>query len=237
MRLPHTFRVLRWLVGAFVLMGTPAAQEEAASSRWEEEIRAFEAADRLQPPEPGGILFSGSSSIRLWTSLTTDFPDLRVLNRGFGGSQIHEVTAFAERIVFPYRPRLIVIYGGTNDLWQGRPAPVVIQDFKDFVALVHDRLPGARIAFISIAPNPARWRLMPQFAEVNRAIRAYAASTPLVDFVDVATHMLTSEGVPKPDIYGEDRLHMNAKGYAIWRDVIGEYLRRVEERPVAPVND
>jgi lysophospholipase L1-like esterase len=208
-------------------MATPVAQEEAASSRWEGEILAFEAADRLQPPESGGILFTGSSSIRLWTSLAADFPDLRVLNRGFGGSQIHEVMAFADRIVFPYRPRLIVIYGGTNDLWQGRPSRVVIQDFKDFVALVHGRLPATRIAFVSIAPNPARWRLMPQFTEVNRAIRAYAASTPLVDYVDVARHMLTSEGTPRPDIYVEDRLHMNAKGYAIWRDVVGEYLRRV----------
>jgi lysophospholipase L1-like esterase len=101
---------------------------------------------------------------------------------------------------------------------------------------VHGRLPGTRIAFISIAPNPARWHLMPQFTEVNRAIRAYAASTPLVDFIDVAAHMLTADGTPKPDIFVEDRLHLNGKGYAIWREVIGEYLRRVEELRVTPVN-
>ena len=195
-------------------------------SRWEEDVKAFEAADRKRPPSPGGILFVGSSSIRLWTTLQRDFPRLPVINRGVGGSQIPEITALAHRIVIPYRPRLIVFYCGSNDLANGRPPDQVVADFQGFVARVHGELPDTRIAFVSIAGNPARKALIPQFADVNRAIAAIAAADPRVDYIDVDSRMLAPGGALRPEIFVEDQLHMNPKGYRIWREVIGEYLMR-----------
>jgi lysophospholipase L1-like esterase len=206
--------------------GISQAQQPPDPARWEEDVRAFEAADRKRPPAPGGILFAGSSSIRLWTTLQRDFPRFPVINRGVGGSQIPEITALAHRIVFPYRPRLIVFYCGSNDLANGRTPRQVIEDFREFVARVGRELPYTRIAFVSIASNPARAALIPQFTEVNEAIDDIARGDPRVDYVDVNSRMLGPGGAIRPGIFVDDQLHMNRKGYRIWRDVIAEYLTR-----------
>jgi lysophospholipase L1-like esterase len=203
-------------------------------SPWEDEVRAYERADRERPPPQNGILFIGSSSIRLWKTLPQDFPGLPVINRGIGGSQIHEVTALIDRLVVPYRPRLIVFYCGSNDLARGRTVSQVLRDFDAFVTRVHTVLPEARIAFLSIAPNPARWALVPRFRTVNRSIARAAAGEPLLDYIDVFGHMLRTDGRPRREIFVEDRLHMNAKGYAIWREVIGEYLAHPTSATISP---
>jgi len=198
--------------------------------QWENDIQAFEAADRAHPPAPGGILFAGSSSIRMWTTLQQDFPGLPVINRGFGGSQIREVTAFVPRIVLPYKPALIVFYCGTNDIASGRPAAQVADDFRAFVTAVRASLPQTRIAFIGAAPNPARWNLRTQMLDLNARVRAFAASSSAIDVIDVWSSMLGPDGQPKAGIYRDDELHMNAEGYAIWRRIVGDYLK---EHPLA----
>src|SRR3954465_10740978 len=137
------------IIPAALLVSTLAALTQVAApasptvdlAKWEPEIRAFQQADRMSPPAPGGILFAGSSSIRLWTTLRDDFRGLPVLNRGFGGSQIREGTAFADRIVIPYRPSLIVFYCGSNDVVAGRAVPDVVEDLRAFVTKVHAALP------------------------------------------------------------------------------------------------
>jgi lysophospholipase L1-like esterase len=195
-------------------------------AHWEPDIAAFEAADREHPPKTGGVLFLGSSSIRLWTTLQADFPDVPVLNRGFGGSQIREVTAFADRIVIPYAPRVIVFYCGPNDITKGRSPDKVAGDYKAFVSRVHASVPATRIAFISAAPNPARWHLRRKMQELNRRVRALTAIDHRLDFIDVWTAMLGPDGRPRSELFVDDRLHMNAKGYAIWREIVGKYLHR-----------
>lgn len=201
-------------------------QQPPDPARWEPEVRAFEEADRRQPPARGGVLFVGSSSIRLWTTLQQDFPRIRVINRGVGGSQIPEITALADRIVVPYRPRLIVFYCGTNDLANSRTVRQVVRDFREFVDRVHGSLPGTRVAFVSIASNPARRALTPQFTAVNRLVERLALEDRRVDFIDVNAVMLGRSGEPRPELFVDDQLHMNEKGYRIWRDVIGAYLSR-----------
>jgi lysophospholipase L1-like esterase len=193
-------------------------------ARWEPDIAAFEEADRQHPPKTGGVLFLGSSSIRLWTTLQADFPDVPVLNRGFGGSQIREVTAFADRIVIPYAPRVIVFYCGPNDITKGRSPEKVEGDYKAFVSKVHASVPATRIAFISAAPNPARWHLRREMQKLNQRIRALTAIDHRLDFIDVWTAMLGPDGQPRQELFVDDRLHMNAKGYAIWREIVGRYL-------------
>ena len=203
-----------------------SAQEQATNrfARWEKEIAAFEAADKTNPPPQNAILFIGSSSIRMWQSLAKDFPEHQVINRGFGGSHLADSVHFADRIVFPYQPRTIVLYAGTNDINDKKTPEQVLADFKAFVAKVHARLPETRIAFISTAPNPARWKLVEQFKTLNRLAEEYTKTNPKLAFIDVFTPMLGEDGQPSRDIYLSDKLHMNAQGYAIWKQVIGRYL-------------
>jgi lysophospholipase L1-like esterase len=200
----------------------PAA---AGPERWEAEIRAMEAADAAAPPAKGGIVFIGSSSIRLWKTLADDFPGLPVVNRGFGGSQMADSTFFAPRILLPLEPRLVVVYSGGNDINAGRTAAEVEAAFRAFVARVHETLPAARIAYISIAGNPARWAQVDRVRDANARIAALARTDPRLAFIDVFPHMLGADGLPRPEIFVADRLHMNAEGYKIWTRVVGPYLR------------
>lgn len=204
-------------------------QAPTGFAKWEKDIAAFEAKDRENPPAKGGIVFVGSSSIRRWTTLAGDFPHHRVLNRGFGGSQIADSVHFADRIVIPYAPRMVVLYAGGNDLNAGKSARQVFANFRAFFAKVRTALPETEIAFISIAGNPKRWAQVEQVKEVNESIRAFLKEQPRTQFIDVFSKMLGTDGLPLPHIFVEDRLHMNAAGYAIWRDVIGPYLPRADQ--------
>ena len=200
------------------------AQQAPDPTRWESEIRAFEDQDLTNPPIHGGIIFTGSSSIRLWDTLARDFPGLPVANRGFGGSMLPEVTAVLARIVIPHKPALVVLYCGTNDIDAGRSADQVAADFERFVKTLHEALPITRIAFISIAPNPARWSELATQRAANRKIAEYIKTDARLAYIDVATAMLGPDGLPRPDIYRDDQLHMNAKGYALWVPIVRPYL-------------
>ena len=210
-------------------LGCRSTPPEARSARptsanWEKEIAAFEARDKTKPPPQNGILFIGSSSIRMWTNLESDFPTLPVYNRGFGGSQIIDSAYYTDRIVLPYHPRRIVLYAGGNDINAGKSAEQVFHDFQLFVATVRARLPKTEITYVSIAPNPARWTQIERIREANRLIRDFTQRTRRLSFIDVHSHMLNDQGKPKEGIYLPDNLHMNDKGYAIWKQVIGEAL-------------
>lgn len=197
-----------------------------APDKWEKDIAAFEKADAAARPPDGCIVFTGSSSVRLWKTLAADFPDLPVVNRGFGGSQLADAIRYADRIVLPYKPRQVLVYGGTNDLKSGdRTVDQVVADFETFAAKIKAGAPDARIGFISIAPNPARWNLIEDFRTVNSRVQAICAAKGY-DYIDVHSAMLGADGKPLPDIYVADQLHMNEKGYAIWKRVIGPHLRK-----------
>lgn len=195
-----------------------------ATPRWEEAIDAFEAADQENRPPEGGILFIGSSSIRGWRSLPEDFPQYEIINRGFGGSHIADSIAYVDRIVIPYRPSLIVFYAGENDLAAGKPPQQVADDFREFVTRVRDELPGAKIAFISMKPSPSRWHLADAKREGNRLIRDYASTEPGIDYINVWEAMLNENGEPREELFIGDDLHLNAKGYAVWKEIIVPHL-------------
>ena len=195
------------------------------SGQWEAEIRAYEEADRRSPPPPGGVLFMGSSSIRMWETLAEDFPGVPALNRGFGGSQIVDSTYFADRIVTPYRPRMIVLYAGDTDLAAGKSPEQVFRDFRQFVETVRKQLPEARIAFLSIKPSPSRRHLIPEVRAANEAIRRFTESDPRLDYIDVFTPMLGEDGEPRAGLYAADKLHLSPAGYAVWKAAVAPYLR------------
>ena len=189
---------------------------------WEFQVRAFEKADRVRPPEAGAILFIGSSSIRLWRTLEFDMAPLRVLNRGFGGCHLAHVNHYAERIVLPYRPQAVVLYAGENDLgWLSRKTPeIVLEDFKRFVTTVQERLPETRIYFLAIKRTPFRRSRWAAMDEANRLVRQFAADRKGVTFIDVATPMLDAKGDPYPEYLPWYRFHLTARGYELWTSIL-----------------
>src|ERR1043165_5569213 len=142
---------------AFLLLRVGAANRDPA--QWENEIQAFQAADRTNPPPQRAVLFVGSSSIRLWTNLAESFPQLTTIRRGFGGSHIPDSTAFADRIIIPNHPSKLVLYAGENDIARGDSPDEVLDAFHAFVEKIHRALPQTQIYFISIKPAPVRWHL------------------------------------------------------------------------------
>jgi lysophospholipase L1-like esterase len=224
----------RIFTGAIVLLALTFAggflvfRATGQPGSWESEISAYEKADRLRPPKPGTIVFTGSSSIRLWDTLAEDMQPLQVLNRGFGGSQIAEVNHYASRIILPYQPRAVVLYAGDNDLaWPSSKTPEqVFVDFKQFVEIIHSQLPETWIYFVSIKPSILRWHDWEKFQKTNALIAGYILTQPRAQFIDVDAAMLNAEGKPRPEIFRGDGLHMNAKGYVIWTSIIRPILLR-----------
>ncbi len=208
---------------AFIFAPTTNAQQ-SAQKKWEPEIQQFEKSDKENPPPKGAVLFIGSSSIRMWKSLSEDFPGIKVINRGFGGSQIADSTFYVDRLVTPYRPRMIVFYAGDNDLFDGKTPQQVLDDYKAFVSRVRLKLPSTKIAFISIKPSPARASIIDKMRQANALIRNYSSHEKRLLFIDVFTPMLGKDGNPRPELFGPDRLHMNGQGYELWKSVVAPYL-------------
>lgn len=206
-----------------IRMGTAEAQPRGPE-RWESAIQKFEQQDRQAPPEPGGVLFVGSSSIRLW-DLKQHFPELNPLNRGFGGSEVADCVHFADRIVLPCRPRTIVLYAGDNDIAGGKTPCEVYADFQKFVDLVHDRLPQTRIVYIAIKPSLKRWSLVHRMRAANALILAACVDDERLEFVDIDTPMIGSDGQPRAELFVEDGLHLSPAGYQLWSRLLAPYLK------------
>lgn len=202
----------------------PRIPEQVSNAEWENDMQRFAAEDARSPPPRGGVVFTGSSSIRLWDTLAQDFPGVPVINRGFGGSELRDSTWYADRTIVRYAPRQVLIYAGDNDLNSGRSPQQLQADFIAFVERVRRDLPKAKIAYISTKPSPSRAQLLPVQREANALIQAEARRLG-VDYIDVFTPMLDASGQPNGALFVEDRLHMNAAGYDIWQRVIAPYLK------------
>ncbi len=202
-----------------------AADVTRAAAPWDAAFAAFAAADAANPPAAGGVLFVGSSSIRLWSDLAKQFKSLPVvINRGFGGSQLSDCVKNLSRLVLRYRPRTVLVYAGDNDLAAGSSPKEVLRRFTAFVDGVHRELPDTNIDFISIKPSPSRIDLLPQIRATNALIRDYAAAGDNVEFIDVYTPMLDASGGPRRELFRADALHLNADGYALWKAVIAPHV-------------
>ena len=217
----------QWLVMIFCAVAFTATARalQSPGNKWEPEIKKFEESDRQTPPPKDAVLFIGSSSIQMWKSLADDFPGTKVINRGFGGSELADSTFYVDRIVVPYRPKMVVLYAGDNDLANGKTPQQVFEDYKVFVESFHRKLPTARIAFVSIKPSPARASLLQSMKEANGLIKAYATHARRLVYIDVFTPMLGKDGSPRPELFGPDKLHMNSEGYSLWTSVIAPSIR------------
>ena len=196
-----------------------AQEAENPHAQWEKAIADFEAQDREHPVAPGGILFLGSSSIRMW-DLEKSFPGRPVLNRGFGGSQIADSLFFFDRVVLPYKPSTVVFYAGDNDIAREKSVEIVVADFQALAAKVWEHLPETRILFIGIKPSTARWNLYPDMKKVNEAIRELSKIETRLVLVDVEAAMLDEDGMPRQELLQKDGLHMTDAGYALWTKLV-----------------
>lgn len=197
----------------------------ALDARWKESLDGFAALDKANAPVEGGVVFVGSSSIRLWDGLENQFGQVKIVKRGFGGSRLSDCARYVARLVLPYKPAQVVVYAGDNDLAEGATPDDVAESFRDLVTQIHAALPQARVAYVSIKPSPLRESLMPAAIQANEKIEAFTKSDPRLAFVDVWTPMLDATGRPRAELFLPDALHLNARGYALWQSAIAAQLR------------
>ncbi len=197
---------------------------DPSTERWEKAIAAFEAQDKLAAPAQDGIVFVGSSSIRLW-DLKKGLPDLPCINRGFGGSHMADSAYFADRIIIPYRPRVVVVFAGGNDIASGKSPEQVAADFQALTEKIHAPLPHMKIYFVSLFPTVARKKFDDKMKRANELIQEFAKTDPRLGYIDTRTRMTAADGGPRPELLCADNLHMNDAGYAIWNEIVGQTVR------------
>jgi lysophospholipase L1-like esterase len=189
------------------------------------EIRSFKKQDQTSPPPKNAILFVGSSSFNYWKDVGDYFPGYTIINRGFGGSTLVDVIRYAPDVIYPYKPKQVVIYCGENDLASSdtvSPA-LVLSRFKTLFNAIRANVDKVNIAFVSIKPSPSRFNLMPKMVETNRLIKDFLCREKNTAYINVFDKMLIN-GKPRGEMFREDSLHMTAKGYAVWAPAIKQYL-------------
>ena len=216
----------RFIAVAAALLVFVNASENAQTpaGRFEKEIAAFEAADRANPPKPGGIVFTGASGIRMWRTLAEDFAGLPVINRGFGGSYTADLITYADRILIPLKPRIIALQPGSSDLVNGKTPEQVLADFDAFVKKVRTALPEVKIVYLGINPSPKRWEFRDAQQRTNQIIEEHCKASKNVAFVDLWTSSIGPDGQPIPDFYIADQLHPTRKAYQARAPIIRPFL-------------
>ena len=219
----------RRLYFVFLLFVLPARlladHPPADPARFAGEVAAMEKQDAAKPPPQNGIVFIGSSNIRKWP-LAASFPDLPALNHGFGGSQLSDCVFYFDRLVTPCHPKMVVLHAGGNDLTAGRSPTQIAADLQDFIAKMHAALPGVRLLYVGLIPAPVRVGLKEEYHETTRLIHALARQDRLVTFLDPEKALLSRKGEIRPELYIEDRLHLNAAGYALLTRFVADDIRR-----------
>ena len=209
------------LLPAKILANTPPADP----ARFSAEIASLEKQDAAAPPPANGIVFIGSSNIRKWP-LATAFPGLPTINHGFGGSQLSDSVFYFDRLIIPCHPKLVVLHAGGNDLAAGRSPAQITTDLQEFITKLHTALPGVRLIFVGLIPAPIRVGLQDQYHETTRLIHVLVRHDRLVTFLDPEKALLTREGAIRPELYVEDHLHLNAKGYEILTRFVSRDVKR-----------
>jgi lysophospholipase L1-like esterase len=218
--------MVKYACFVFVLIIACTVRINAQQQPFYDEIQNFKHQDSINPPPQHAILFVGSSSFRKWTDVQSYFPGYTIINRGFGGSTLPDVIRYANDIIFPYHPKEIVIYCGENDFPadDNTTAAMVFERFKTLYAIIRSKMPDVPVVFISIKPSPSRRQYWPKMIEANQMTKDFINTQQHASYVDVDQPMLNGNNQPKAEIFLEDSLHMNAKGYAIWQKAIQPYL-------------
>jgi lysophospholipase L1-like esterase len=206
-----------------LVLAALASLQEAKPDRWEAEISAFEKKDRENPPPQGEIVFAGSSTMRMWKTADS-FPDLKVINCGFGGSQMADSVKYADRIILPYKPRIVVVYAGSNDMASGKTPEQVLEDWKALAKKIHDALPKTRVLFIATKPTIRRWAMIDRQKKLNELVAEHVKSDKRLGIIETGAAFLGPDGKPREDLLLKDGLHLNPDGYKILTALVRPYL-------------
>jgi lysophospholipase L1-like esterase len=201
---------------AFLLALPLLAADSAKPDRWESAIASFEAADKKNPVPADSVIFTGSSSARMWKTLAADFPEFAVRNRGFGGSQMSDLVRHSTRFLLPHKPKAVVVYSGDNDINAGKTPEIVLADFQALVAQIHGVRTDARVLCIPVKPSIKRWSKIDAIRAANALLKTYCESDQRLDYVDIFTPMLGDDGEPRRELLAKDKLHLSPAGYALW---------------------
>jgi len=206
---------------SIVCLHTVNAQDTSRFVKEVEDIqnRAFE----RESDKPLAV-FTGSSSVRMWTGLEDSFPDYQVLNNGFGGSEFTDLIHFKEELIYSYNPDILFLYEGDNDIANGKSPAEILAAAAFLFADIRTRLPKTDIYFISPKPSISRWQLKDDYVAINQFFKEISEFDDKLTYIDVWTPMLDESGEVRKDLFIEDDLHMNATGYEIWNEIIGSYL-------------
>jgi lysophospholipase L1-like esterase len=219
----------RFLLVFFLFAGQLQAQDKTQKPRnheqWAKQIAAFEEKDQKNPPPRNGIVFAGSSTMVFWKT-DKAFPDLSVINRGFGGSYLSDSVYFAPRIITKYEPKTVLVYAGDNDLAGGVTPTQLTKDFQAFVKIIHDKLPQTRILFISVKPSTKRWELFEKQKEANRMIEDICKKDDRLQYVDIVKPLLDASGKPRKELLREEGLHLNDKGYEVLNGIVKPFIEK-----------
>jgi lysophospholipase L1-like esterase len=217
--------------GAIAALWAPALEAQVADpdpARFDSAFADFAKWDTKNYVPDNGIVFVGSSSIVRWNSAEA-FPDLPIINRGFGGSQASDAIPWVEEAVIQYDPDIVVYYEGDNDTEAGKGAEQIFEDVRDFTEAVLAADPTTQVVLLSVKPSPRRWQWQSVMLDTNAMMKRYAEMLPTVHYVDVATPMLGRDGQPIPNLYVQDRLHMTQAGYDVWNRVLGPVLHQLRQ--------
>lgn len=226
--LKHIYKLTVAVLLLCVVSSHVSAQEPAFYS----DIQNFKKKDSVHFPPKQVILFVGSSSFTKWTDVQEYFPKHTIINRGFGGSTLPDVIRYANDIITPYQPKQIVIYCGENDLASSDTitAQMVLERFTQLFYIIRQNNPSVRVAFVSLKPSPSRQHLWTKMVEANQLIKDFLATQKRTAFIDVYARMFNGDGTVMQDIFVEDNLHMNEKGYHIWQKIIEPYLIKIKNK-------
>lgn len=202
----------------------------ASPNRFEPEIRAFETQDLADGYQKDFVLFTGSSSIRLWHSLQEDMGGIPVLNRGFGGATLHELNLHWDRIAGEHQPRLVVLYCGENDLAEGASSAETLAHFDVFLKKYEGTFAEVPLIYIAMKPSPSRFSLWPVFQLTDQKIKDRLEASPAYHFIDLSPTMMDTLGRLTPEIFEADSLHMNALGYQRWTQKLRPLMDKVMDQ-------
>ena len=198
----------------------------AQNKPFSDEIRQFQEKDSISMPPKNGIVFVGSSSLRMWSDLEQTFKSYNAINRGFGGSELANANDYIQELVLVHEPRQVVIYSGENDVASGASAEQTFERFVTFFTNLREHLPKATITYISMKLSPSRSKFSDVILSANSMIKGYIAKQKKADYIDITSKMLDSNGSTRPELFQNDMLHMKPAGYEVWTKEITPYLKK-----------
>jgi lysophospholipase L1-like esterase len=219
---------MKRIILILIVLWSGVANAQQSLPPYYNDIQEFKKMDSTVFPAPNSILFIGSSSFTMWRDVQEYFPEFSIINRGFGGSTLLDQIRYVEDVVYPYKPKQILIYCGENDLASSDSVDgkMVLERFQRLYKLIRAKLPKVHIAYVSMKPSPSRQLLLPKMRDGNSRIQEFLKKQDNTAYIDVYKEMIDAEGKPIAELFLDDNLHMNKKGYAIWKKAIAPILKK-----------